>query len=127
LHLTPSGLLSAVLLPALLAAPRVCLAVEDPHEDCGPEHRSGPHQQLRLHLNAAAEYGHDGCVVAAGCVGCVPDLFQLIAAHQADWIRYIRTGQQGAGQTRFQLGNIQLGNPAASLAAIEMARSRLSA
>jgi hypothetical protein len=122
LDLTPSGLLSAVMLPELLAAPLVCLAVEDPHEDCAPEHRSGPHQQLRLHMNAGAEYGHDGCVVAAGCVGCMPDLFDAIAAHQAGWIRYIRTGQQRAGQTQFQLGN-----PAASLTAIETARSRLSA
>lgn len=124
LHLTPSGLLSDMLLPALLAAPLVCLAVEDPHEDCAPQHRApGPHQHLRLHLNAAAEYGHDNCLVASSCIGCIPHLFNAIAAHRAGWIRrYIRTGHRWAGQARFQLGN-----PAASLAAIETARGRLTA
>ena len=124
LHLTPYGLLSDVLLPALLTAPLVCLAVEDPHEDCGPAHRAaGPHQRLRLHLNAGAEYGHDDCLVASSCIGCMPHLFDAIAAHQAGWIRrYIRTGHRWAGQARFQLGN-----PAASLVAIETARGRLTA
>jgi hypothetical protein len=124
LHLTPSGLLSDVLLPELLTVPLVCLAVEDPHEDCAPEHRSaGPHQHLRLHLNAGAEYGHDNCLVASSCIGCMPHLFDAIAAHQAGWIRrYIRTGHRWVGQARFQLGN-----PAASLAAIKTARARLTA
>ena len=49
--------------------------------------------------------------------------FDAIAAHQAGWIRrYIRTGHRWVGQARFQLGN-----PAASLAAIETARARLTA
>ena len=124
LHLTPSGLLSDVLLPALLTAPLVCLAVEDPHEDCAPEHRAGgPHQHLTLHLNAAAEYGHDDCLVASSCIGCMPHLFDAIAAHQAGWIRrYIPTGHRWVGQARFQLGD-----PHASLAAIETARARLTA
>jgi hypothetical protein len=124
LHLAPSGLLSDMLLPALLTAPLVCLAVEDPHGDCAPEHRAaGPHQSLRLHLNGAAEYGHDNCLVASSCIGCMPHLFDAIAAHQAGWIRrYIRTGHRWVGQARFQLGK-----PAASLAAIETARARLTA
>jgi hypothetical protein len=124
LHLTPSGLLSDVLLPELLAAPLVCLAVEDPHEDCPPEHRAaGPHQHLRLHLNAGAEYGHDDCLVVSSCIGCMPHLFDAIAAHQAGWIRrYIPSGHRWVGQARFQLGN-----PASSRAAIETARARLTA
>ena len=123
LHLTPSGLLSDVLLPALLTAPLVCLAVEDPHADCAPGHRTaGPHQHLQLHLNAAAEYGHDDCLIASSCIGCMPHLFDAIVAHQAGWIRrYIRTGHRWVGQARFQLGN-----PAASLATIETARGRLT-
>jgi hypothetical protein len=124
LHLTPSGLLSDMLLPELLAAPLVCLAVEDPHEDCSPDHRTaGPHQRLRLHLNAGAEYGHDDCLVSSSCIGCMPHLFDAIAAHQADWLRrYIPAGRRWVGQARFQLAN-----PAASLAAIETARARLTA
>jgi hypothetical protein len=123
LHLTPSGLLSGVLLPALLTAPLVCLAIEDPHESCAPEHRAaGPHQHLRLHLNAGAEYGHDDCLVASSCVGCAPRLFEAIAVHQAGWIRrYIRTEHRWVGQARFQLDN-----PGASLAAVETARTRLT-
>jgi hypothetical protein len=123
LHLTPSGLLSGVLLPALLTAPLVCLAIEDPHEDCAPEHRAaGPHQHLRLHLNAGAEYGHHDCLVASSCVGCTPHLFEAIAVHQAGWIRrYIRTGHRWVGQARFQLDN-----PTASLAAVETVRARLT-
>jgi hypothetical protein len=124
LHLAPSGLLSDVLLPALLTAPLVCLAVEDPHEDCAPDQRAaGPHQHLRLHLNAVAEYGHDDCLVASSCIGCMPHLFDAIAAYQAGWIRrYIPTGHRWVGQARFRLGN-----PTASLAAIETARTRLTA
>jgi hypothetical protein len=124
LHLTPSGLLSDALLPALLTAPLVCLAIEDLHEDCPPEHRTaGPHQRLRLHLNAGAEYGHDDCLVASSCIGCMPHLFDAIAAHQAGWVRrYIPAGHRWVGQARFQLAN-----PAASLAAIETARARLTA
>ena len=123
LHLTPCGLLSDVLLTELLTAPLVCLTVEDPHEDCAPEHRTaGAHQHLRLHLNAGAEYGHDDCLVASSCIGCMPHLFDAIAAHQAGWIRrYIRTEHRWVGQARFQLGN-----PAASFAAIETARGRLT-
>ena len=56
-------------------------------------------------------------------LGCMPHLFDAIAAHQAGWIRrYIRSGHRWVGQARFQLGN-----PAASLAVIETARGRLTA
>jgi hypothetical protein len=80
LHLTPSGLLTDELLPTLLTAPHVCLAVEDPHQDCGPEHRAaGPHQHLRLHLNPAADYGHDDCLVASCCIGFMPQLLDDVA------------------------------------------------
>jgi hypothetical protein len=75
-----------------------------------------------LHLNAAAEYGHDDCLVASSCIGCMPHLFDAIATHQAGWIRrYVPAGHRWVGQARFQLGN-----PAASLAAIETARGRLT-
>jgi hypothetical protein len=123
LHLTPSGLLADELLPVLLTAPQVCLAVEDPHQDCGPEHRAaGPHQQLRLHLNPAADYGHDDCLVAGCCIGCMPQLFDDLAVQRAGWIRrYIPAGHRWVGQTRFRLVNT-----AASLAAIDDARARLT-
>jgi hypothetical protein len=123
LHLTPAGLLADSMLHELLTAPQVCLAVEDPHQDCAAEHRAaGVHQQLRLHLNAAADYGHDDCVVASSCIGCMPDLFDALTAHRGGWIRrYIPTGHRWAGQARFQLVNT-----AASLAAIEAARARLT-
>jgi hypothetical protein len=123
LHLTPAGLLADTMLHELLTAPQVCLAVEDPHQDCAAEHRAaGVHQQLRLHLNAAADYGHDDCVVASSCIGCMPDLFDALTAHRGGWIRrYIPTGHRWVGQTRFQLVNT-----AASLAAIEAARARLT-
>jgi hypothetical protein len=123
LHLTPAGLLADTMLHELLTAPQVCLAVEDPHHDCAAEHRAaGPHQHLRLHLNPAADYGHDDCVVASSCIGCMPDLFDDLTAHRAGWIRrYIPTGHRWVGQTRFQLVNTT-----ASLAAIQAARARLT-
>jgi len=123
LHIAPSGLLADVPLPALLAAPHVCLAVEDPHQDCAPEHRTGgPHQHIRLHLNPAAEYGHDDCLVASSCIGCMPHLFDDIAVHRAGWVRrYIPSGHRWVGQSRFRLVNTD-----ASLAAIEAARARLT-
>jgi hypothetical protein len=71
-----------VLLPALLAAPLVCLAAEDQHQDCAPQHRAGG-----LHLNPAVEYGHDDCLVASSCIGCMPRLFDDIAVHRAGWVR----------------------------------------
>jgi hypothetical protein len=93
------------------------------HHDCAAEHRdAGPHQHLRLHLNPAADYGHDDCVVASSCIGCMPDMFDDLIAHRAGWIRrYIPTGHRWVGQTRFQLVNTT-----ASLAAIQAARARLT-
>jgi hypothetical protein len=123
LHLTSAGLLADTMLHELLTARQVCLAVEDPHQECAPEHRAaGPHQQLRLHLNPAGDYGHDDCVVASSCIGCMPDLFDDLTVQRAGWIRrYIPTGHRWVGQTRFQLVNT-----AASFAAIEAARARLT-
>jgi hypothetical protein len=123
LHLTPAGLLADSMLHELLTAPQVCLAAEDPHQECAPAHRAaGAHQQLRLHMNPAADYGHDDCVVASSCIGCMPDLFDDLTAYRAGWIRrYIPTGHRWVGQTRFQLVNTT-----ASLAAIEAARARLT-
>jgi hypothetical protein len=122
LHLTPAGLLADTMLHELLTAPQLCLAVEDPHQECAAEHRAaGPHQHLRLHLNPAADYGHDDCVVASSCVGCMPDLFDDLAVHRGGWIRrYIPGEHRWVGQARFELVNA-----AASLAAIEAARARL--
>jgi hypothetical protein len=123
LHLTPAGLLADTMLHELLTAAQVCLAVEDPHQECAAEHRAaGPHQQLRLHLNPAADYGHDDCVVASSCIGCMPDLFEDLPVQRAGWIRrYIPSGHRWVGHTRFRLVN-----SAASLAAIEAARARLT-
>jgi hypothetical protein len=132
LHLTPTGLLADTMLHELLAdtmlhelltAPQVCLAVEDPHQECAPEHRAaGPHQHLRLHLNPATDYGHDDCIVASSCIGCMPRLFDDLTEHQAGWIRRcILSGHRWVGQARFRLVNT-----ATSLAAVEAARERLT-